>query len=76
LNVPVLALIDEYDIRSCRWTTNTSPPSSMAPAEEGDVAGLLRLDHGFAEHDSLKDTVAHEFVGPVRRPGAAGDPAV
>ena len=25
---------------------------------------LPKLDHGFALHESLKDSVAHEFVGP------------
>lgn len=65
LDVPVLALIGEYDIRTLPMDheyiaaiVNTRHPG------KGTWRVLPRLDHGFAEHDSLKDAVAHEFVGP------------
>jgi pimeloyl-ACP methyl ester carboxylesterase len=66
LGVPVLALIGEYDIRTLPLDAeyiaaivNTRHPGN------GTWRLLPKLDHGFAMHDSLKDSVAHEFAGPL-----------
>jgi uncharacterized protein len=65
LNIPVLALIGEFDIRTLPLDheyiaaiVNTPHPG------KGTWRLLPRLDHGFALHESLKESVVHEFVGP------------
>ncbi|MBV8577426.1 MAG: alpha/beta fold hydrolase [Acetobacteraceae bacterium] len=65
LNVPVLALIGEYDIRTLPMDHEyiAAIVNAHHPGK-GTWRVLPRLDHGFAEHDSLKDAAAHEFVGP------------
>jgi len=65
LDVPVLALIGEYDIRTLPMDHEyiAAIVNAQHPGK-GTWRVLPRLDHGFAEHDSLKDAAAHEFVGP------------
>ena len=65
LDVPVLALVGEYDIRTLPMDHEyiAAIVNAHHPGK-GTWRVLPRLDHGFAEHDSLKDAVAHEFVGP------------
>jgi len=65
LNVPVLALIGEYDVRTLPMDHEyiAAIVNAQQPGK-GTWRVLPRLDHGFAEHDSLTDAVAHEFAGP------------
>ena len=65
LDVPVLALIGEYDIRTLPMDHEyiAAIVNARHPGK-GTWRMLPRLDHGFAEHDSRKDAVAQEFVGP------------
>ena len=65
LDVPVLALFGEYDIRTLPMDHEyiAAIVNARRPGK-GTWRVLPRLDHGFAEHDSLKDAVANEFVGP------------
>jgi pimeloyl-ACP methyl ester carboxylesterase len=65
LDIPVLALIGEFDIRTLPLDheyivaiVNASHPGN------GKWQVLPRMDHGFALHQSLSDSAAHEFVGP------------
>ena len=65
LDLPVLALIGEFDIR-------TLPLDHEYIAEivndrhpgNGAWRVLPTMDHGFALHQSLKEGAIHEFVGP------------
>ena len=65
LDVPVLALFGEFDIRTLPLDheyiaaiVNTRHPG------KGSWQVLPKMDHGFALHPSLKDSATHEFVGP------------
>jgi len=65
LDVEVLALIGEFDIRTLPMDheyiaaiVNAHHPS------KGTWRLLPKMDHGFALHESLNDSAAHEFVGP------------
>ncbi len=64
LDVPVLALIGEYDIRTLPMDHEyiAAIVNAHHPGK-GTWRVLPRLDHGFAEHNSLTDAAAHEFVG-------------
>jgi pimeloyl-ACP methyl ester carboxylesterase len=65
LDVPVLALIGEFDIRTL--PLDQEYIAAIVNARHPGKATWLRLprmDHGFALHESLKDSVTHEFVGP------------
>jgi len=65
LDVPVLALIGEFDIRTL--PLDHEYIAAIVNARHPGKATWLRLprvDHGFALHESLKDSVTHEFVGP------------
>jgi pimeloyl-ACP methyl ester carboxylesterase len=65
LDIPVLALFGEFDIRTLPMDHEYI--AAIVNARHPGKASwqlLPKLDHGFAVHDSLKDSVAHEFVGP------------
>ena len=65
LDTHVLALFGEFDIRTL--PTDHEYIAAIVNARRPGKATwrlLPRMDHGFALHDSLKDSVAHEFVGP------------
>ena len=66
LDVSVLALFGEYDIRTLPMDAEyiAAIVNARHPGK-GTWRLLPKLDHGFAAHDSLKDSVAHEFVGPL-----------
>jgi pimeloyl-ACP methyl ester carboxylesterase len=65
LDVPVLALIGEFDIRTLPLDHEyiAALVNARHPGK-GTWRLLPKMDHGFALHESLKDSVAHEFVGP------------
>ena len=65
LDTHVLALFGEFDIRTLPLDheyiaaiVNAGHPG------KGAWQVLPKMDHGFALHESLNDSVAHEFVGP------------
>jgi pimeloyl-ACP methyl ester carboxylesterase len=65
LNIPVLALVGEYDIRTLALDheylaaiINTRHPG------KGTWLQLPKMDHGFALHQSLTESATHEFTGP------------
>lgn len=65
LDTNVLALIGEFDIRTL--PTDHEYIAAIVNARhpgKGAWRLLPKMDHGFALHDSLNDSVAHEFVGP------------
>jgi pimeloyl-ACP methyl ester carboxylesterase len=65
LDAHVLALFGEYDIRTLAMDHEyiAAIVNSRHPGK-GSWRLLPKMDHGFALHDSLNDSVAHEFVGP------------
>jgi pimeloyl-ACP methyl ester carboxylesterase len=65
LDIPVLALIGEFDIRTLPLDHEyiAAIVNAHHPGK-GTWQLLPRLDHGFALHESLKESAAHEFVGP------------
>jgi pimeloyl-ACP methyl ester carboxylesterase len=65
LDIQVLALIGEFDIRTLPLDHEyiAAIVNARHPGK-GTWQLLPKLDHGFALHESLKDSVAHEFVGP------------
>ena len=65
LDVPVLALIGEFDIRTLPLDHEYIAALVNARHPGKGIWRLLpKMDHGFALHESLKDSVDHEFVGP------------
>ncbi len=65
LDIPVLALFGEFDIRTLPMDHEYI--AAIVNARHPGKASwqvLPKLDHGFALHDTLKDSVVHEFVGP------------
>jgi pimeloyl-ACP methyl ester carboxylesterase len=65
LDIPVLALIGEFDIRTLPMDHEYI--AAIVNARHPGKASwqlLPKMDHGFALHESLKESVAHEFVGP------------
>jgi pimeloyl-ACP methyl ester carboxylesterase len=65
LDIPVLALIGEFDIRTLPLDHEyiAAIVNARHPGK-GTWQLLPKMDHGFALHESLKESVAHEFVGP------------
>jgi pimeloyl-ACP methyl ester carboxylesterase len=65
LDIPVLALIGGFDIRTLPLDHEyiAAIVNARHPGK-GTWQLLPGLDHGFALHESLKDSVTHEFVGP------------
>jgi pimeloyl-ACP methyl ester carboxylesterase len=65
LDIPVLALIGEFDIRTLPLDHEyiAAIVNAYHPGK-GTWQLLPRLDHGFALHESLKESAAHEFAGP------------
>jgi pimeloyl-ACP methyl ester carboxylesterase len=65
LDVPVLALAGEFDIRTLPLDHEyiAAIVNARHPGY-GTWLVLPRMDHRFAMHETLKDAVAHEFVGP------------
>jgi len=65
LDVPVLALIGEFDIRTLPLDHEYIAAIVNAHhAGNGGWRVLPKMDHGFALHQSLKDSATHEFNGP------------
>jgi pimeloyl-ACP methyl ester carboxylesterase len=65
LDIPVLALFGEFDIRTLPMDHEYI--AAIVNARHPGKASwqiLPKLDHGFALHETLKDSVTHEFVGP------------
>jgi pimeloyl-ACP methyl ester carboxylesterase len=65
LNIPVLALVGEFDIRTLPMDQEyiAAIVNSRHPGK-GTWRLLPKMDHGFALHESPNESVAHEFVGP------------
>ncbi|MEA3148904.1 MAG: uncharacterized protein QOI53_4580 [Verrucomicrobiota bacterium] len=65
LDIPVLALIGEYDIRTLPMDQEyiAAIVNARHPGK-GTWQLLSKMDHGFASHESLKESVIHEFAGP------------
>jgi pimeloyl-ACP methyl ester carboxylesterase len=65
LDIPVLALIGEFDIRTLPLDHEyiAAIVNARHPGK-GSWQLLPKMDHGFALHESLKESVAHEFEGP------------
>jgi len=65
LDIPVLALIGEFDIRTLPLDHEyiAAIVNARHPGK-GTWQVLPKMDHGFALHQSLRESVAHEFVGP------------
>jgi len=66
LDIPVLALIGGFDIRTLPLDHEyiAAIVNARHPGK-GSWRLLPKMDHGFALHESLKESVAHEFVGPL-----------
>jgi pimeloyl-ACP methyl ester carboxylesterase len=65
LNLPVLAMIGEFDIRTTQFEHEYL--AAIVNAQHPDRASwqvIPKLDHGFVAHETLDDGVANEFVGP------------
>jgi len=65
LHVPVLAMVGQYEIRTSEFEHQyiAEIVNFHAPGK-GTWKVLPKLDHGFAEHDSMQDAVKNEFQGP------------
>jgi pimeloyl-ACP methyl ester carboxylesterase len=65
LDIPVLALIGEFDIRTLPMDHEyiAAIVNARHPGK-GSWQLIPKMDHGFALHDTLKESVAHEFEGP------------
>jgi uncharacterized protein len=65
LDAHVLALFGEFDIRTLAMDHEyiAAIVNARRPGK-GAWRVLPKMDHGFAVHDSLSDSVAHEFAGP------------
>jgi pimeloyl-ACP methyl ester carboxylesterase len=65
LRVPVLALIGQYEVRCAPFEHEyIADIVNFHVPGKGTWKILPRLDHGFAEHDSMQDAVSNEFQGP------------
>ena len=65
LDIPVLAMIGELDIRTLPLDHEYIAAIVNAHHPGNGTWRLLpKMDHRFALHDSLKDSADHEFVGP------------
>ena len=65
LDVPVLALIGEFDIRTLPMDHEyIAAIVNARRSGNGTWRVLPKMDHGFALHQSLKESVTHEFDGP------------
>ncbi len=65
LDVPVLAIIGEFDIRTLPMDHEYIAAIVNARHPGNGTWQLLpKMDHGFALHQSLKESATHEFVGP------------
>src|SRR5262249_33399891 len=65
LDVPVLALFGEFDIRTLPLDhENIAAIVNARHARKGTWRVLPKMDHGFALHHSREESVSHEFVGP------------
>jgi uncharacterized protein len=65
LDTHVLALFGEFDIRTLPMDHEYIAAIVNAHHPGNGAWRLLpKMDHGFALHESLNDSVAHEFVGP------------
>lgn len=65
LNLPVLAMIGEFDIRTTQFDHEYL--AAIVNARHPGRASwqkLPKLDHGFVAHQSLEDGFTNEFVGP------------
>jgi len=65
LNISVLAMIGEFDIRTTQFDHEYL--AAIVNAKHPGRASwqvLPKLDHGFVAHQSFDDSVANEFVGP------------
>ena len=65
LDIPVLALFGEFDIRTLPMDHEYI--AAIVNARHPGKASwqlLPKMDHGFALHESLKESVAREFAGP------------
>jgi len=65
LNIPVLAMIGEFDIRTTQFDHEYL--AAIVNAQHPGKASwqvLPNLDHGFVSHQSFDDSVVNEFVGP------------
>ena len=65
LNLPVLAMFGEFDIRTTQFDHEYL--AAIVNAQHPGKASwqvLPKLDHGFVAHETLGDAVANEFVGP------------
>ena len=65
LDTPVLALIGEFDIRTLPMDHEyiAAIVNAHHPGK-GTWQLLPKMDHGFALHESLKESATHEFEGP------------
>jgi len=65
LDIPVLALIGEFDIRTLPMDHEyiAAIVNAHHPGK-GTWQLLPKMDHGFALHESLKESATHEFEGP------------
>jgi pimeloyl-ACP methyl ester carboxylesterase len=65
LDIPVLALFGEFDIRTLAMDQEyiAAIVNARHPGK-GTWRVLAKLDHGFALHQSLNESVPHEFAGP------------
>lgn len=65
LDIPVLALIGEFDIRTLPMDHEyiAAIVNAHHPGK-GTWQMLSKMDHGFALHQSLMESATHEFVGP------------
>lgn len=65
LDIPVLALIGEFDVRTLPMDQEyiAAIVNARHPGK-GSWRLLPKMDHGFALHESLQESVAHEFAGP------------
>jgi len=65
LDIPVLALIGEFDLRTLPLDHEyiAAIVNARHPGK-GTWQLLPKMDHGFAVHPSLQESATHEFVGP------------
>jgi pimeloyl-ACP methyl ester carboxylesterase len=65
LDIPVLALIGEFDIRTLPMDHEyIAAIVNAGRSGNGTWRVLPKMDHGFALHQSLKESATHEFDGP------------
>jgi pimeloyl-ACP methyl ester carboxylesterase len=65
LDIPALALIGEFDIRTLPMDHEyIAAIVNARRSGNGTWRVLPKMDHGFALHQSLKESATHEFDGP------------